>query len=120
MNLENLAEVVTLFVGVFILVNLFFFLSGQYSIHFQTEICQNISGENLTSANLPQEREFYQKSCNSVLDAWKHTLEPPLTLKYHVAPLIISLIVALPLLYYRVLESEFNERGVQNWDERKP
>lgn len=120
MKLENLAEVIISLIGVFILVNLFFFLSSQYSIHFQTEVCQNISGENFTSTNLPQEREFYEKSCNSVLEAWKNTLEPPLTLRYHVVPLVVALAVALPLLYYRVLESAFNERGVQNWDERKP
>ncbi|MFQ3275348.1 MAG: hypothetical protein ACI9LV_000035 [Candidatus Nanohaloarchaea archaeon] len=120
MNLKIAAEQLTLFFGVFLLVNLLMFLPGQYSIHFQTDICDNISSQNFSTENLPRNADYYEKSCESILDAWVYTLEPPLTLKFHLIPVAAAFLVTIPFLYYRVLEEEFHSKGVQNWNERKP
>jgi hypothetical protein len=119
MNLKIVSEQLVLFAGVFLLMNLFFFIPSQYSVHFQTEICDNISSDSFSTENLPRSQNYYEASCNSILDAWKYTLEPPFTVKFHLIPLVVAFAAALPLLYYRILESEYQSKGVQNWNERK-
>ncbi|MFT4892316.1 MAG: hypothetical protein ACI8Z7_000083 [Candidatus Nanohaloarchaea archaeon] len=120
MNLKILAEQLTLFAGVFLLVNIFFFIPSQYSIHFQTDICENISEEDFSTQNLPRTAEYYQASCSSVIDGWKTLMESPVTLKYHILPLIVALVSTVVFFYYRLLDLEFDSKGVQNWNERKP
>ncbi|PSH01387.1 MAG: hypothetical protein BRC26_03625 [Nanohaloarchaea archaeon QH_8_44_6] len=120
MKAETVIEGLILLVGTFLLVNLLFFVYGQYSIHYQTEICSNIDSGDFSGENLAHSQEYYEKSCDSIEKAWKHIMEPPVKLKYHIIPVLAGLVATLPLVYYRVLESEFHSKGVQNWNERRP
>ncbi|PSG98518.1 MAG: hypothetical protein BRC29_00135 [Nanohaloarchaea archaeon SW_7_43_1] len=120
MKADTLIEGFILLIGTFLLVNLLFFVNSQYTIHYQTEICNNIGSGNFSEGNFTHTQEYYQKSCDSIEKAWKHIVEPPVKLKYHILPFIAGIIATLPLVYYRVLESEFHSKGVQNWNERRP
>lgn len=120
MNSEAVIESFILFIGTFLLVSLSFFVYSQYSIHYQTEICSNLDSSNFSEENLEHSRGYYEKSCSSIFDGLKHLIEPPIKLKFHILPFLAALVVTLPMFYYRVLESEFHSKGVQNWDERKP
>ena len=120
MKAETLFEALILLVGTFLLINLLFFVHSQYSIHHQTEICSNTDSGNFSGKNLARSQEYYEKSCDSIEKAWKHIMEPPVKLKYHIIPVLAGLVATLPLVYYRILESEFHSKGVQNWNERRP
>jgi len=120
MKAETVIEGLILLVGTFLLVNLLFFVYSQYTVHYQTEICSNVDSGNFSAGNLAHSQEYYEKSCDSIEKAWKHIMEPPVKLKYHILPVLAGLVATLPLVYYRVLESEFHSKGVQNWNERRP
>lgn len=103
MNLKIVSEQLILFVGVFLLVNTLIFIPNHY------DLCLSDSSENSS----------FEDPCSQILQLWKSSLEPPLTVRYHFVPMAAALIVSLPLLVYRIFELEYESKGVQNWDERE-
>lgn len=102
-----IANQLVLFAGLFLLINITLFVPTYYHLQFETGICDNANNPDLSGIDNAYSQEYYRDACNSVLKAWQHHLEPPLTFKFHLIPLLIAGIVTAVYSYYKMLDYQF-------------
>lgn len=104
MNLKFATSQLTLFVALFLLLNIGLFLPDYYSIRFDSQVCQQAAEGDFSTENLTRDADYYRDLCMSPLSGWQDALEPPLTFRFHLIPLILSGFVTAVYSYYLMLE----------------
>jgi hypothetical protein len=115
MNPKFAISQLTLFVALFLLVNLGLYIPEYYNIRFESQVCQQAAEEDFSVQNLTRDTDYYRDLCISPLSGWQDALEPPLSFRFHLVPLIISAVITAVYSYYLMLSYSFQGRNNDDW-----